>query len=198
MEVRAVAKYIRVQPRKVRIVAATVKGQAAVMSAHKLQYHPAKGAKLLRKVLVSAIANAVENHQLQPENLRICQINIDEGPRMKRITQRAQGRANRIIKKTSHITVVLEDYEPAADVKPHGSKAKPRPKFEAPKKSAPKKAEAVQETAVEEKTPQVEETVVEAVEETTAEAPAVEAPTTEVAAEETAGAEAPAEEEKKD
>ncbi|MBS1705933.1 MAG: 50S ribosomal protein L22 [Armatimonadetes bacterium] len=155
MEVRAVAKYVRVQPRKVRLVAAEVKGSPAVMSAHKLAYHPSKGAKMLRKVLVSAIANAVENNRVSPESLRIARISIDEGPRMKRITQRSMGRANRIIKKTSHITVVLEDYEPMGEVKPHGTKAKPRPKFEAPKaKKASKKAEEavapVEETPVEE------------------------------------------------
>lgn len=164
MEVRAIAKFLRVQPRKVRLVANEVKGEPAVMSAHKLQYHPSKGARLLRKVLVSAIANAVENNRISPENLRIARINVDEGPRLKRISQRAQGRGNRIHKKMSHITVVLEDFEPAAEIKPHGTKAKARPKFDAPKKSA-KKAEAkVEEVKTEE--------VVEEITTTEAEAPA--------------------------
>lgn len=154
MEVRAVAKYVRVQPRKVRIVAAKIKGQPAVQSAHQLRFHPSKGASMLRKVLISAIANAVENHKANAEALRIATISVDEGPRLKRIQARAQGRANRIIKKTSHITVVVEDYEPAAKIKPHGTKAKARPKFEAPKKSKkpaePKTEEAVAEPTVEE------------------------------------------------
>ncbi|MBL8088598.1 MAG: 50S ribosomal protein L22 [Chthonomonas sp.] len=166
MEVRAVAKYVKVQPRKVRLVANEIKGGPAVMSAHKLQYHPSKGAKLLRKVLVSAIANAIENNGAQADALRIARISIDEGPRMKRVSQRAQGRGNRILKKTSHITVVLEDFEPAAEVKPHGTKAKPRPKFEAPKKS--KKAEPKASAPAAEETPAVEEEV-----KTEAEAPVV-------------------------
>jgi large subunit ribosomal protein L22 len=151
MEVRAVAKYVRVQPRKVRLVAAEIKGSPAAMSAHKLQYHPSKGALMLRKVLVSAIANAMENHKVPLENLRVARISVDEGPRLKRITQRAQGRANRIHKKTSHITVVLEDYAGEQEVKAHGTKAKPRPKFEAPKKVA-KKVETKVEEVVEEVT----------------------------------------------
>lgn len=133
MEVRAIAKYIRVQPRKVRIVADEVRGKLAVHSAALLRYHPSKSAFLLRKVLVSAIANAAENHGLSPESLTIRAITIDEGPRMKRMTQKAMGRGNRIIKKTSHITVIVEDQQVQGKPKPHGTKAKPRPKFEAPK-----------------------------------------------------------------
>lgn len=180
MEVRAVAKYIRVQPRKVRLVAKEIKGAPAALSAHKLAYHPSKGASSLRKVLISAIANAAENHGVSAENLRVCRISVDEGPHIKRMTQRAQGRANRILKKTSHITVVLEEYQPATEVKAHGTQAKPRPKFDAPKKTA-KKAEKVEAAPA-------EEPVAEAlVEEPAAEATPVEAPTE-------APTEAPAEE----
>jgi len=173
MEVRAVAKFIRVQPRKVRIVAAEVKGQPAIMSAHKLRFHPSKGARLLRKVLVSAIANAQENYSIPGEALRIARIQIDEGPTLKRITQRAQGRANRINKKMSHITVILEDYEPSGEVKPHGTMAKARPKFEAPKKSVKKAAEAIAKAAEDAAPAEVKEDVTEAtaeVAETSAEA----------------------------
>jgi len=132
MEVRAIAKYVRVQPRKVRIIADEVRGKTAVQAAGLLRYHPSKGAKALRKVLVSAVANAVENNGLAPEQLRIATIMVDEGPRLKRIQARAMGRANRIIKKTSHITVVVEDFEAVAPVKPHGTKPKPRPTFDQP------------------------------------------------------------------
>jgi large subunit ribosomal protein L22 len=168
MEVRAVAKYVKAQPRKIRIVAQEIKGEPAIMSAHKLQFHPSKGARLLRKVLVSAIANAAENNQISADTLRVSRISIDEGPRQKRVSQRAQGRGNRILKKTSHITVVLEQYEPDAAVKPHGTKAKARPKFEAPKKKAAKKEEAAAP---------VEEVKEDVIEETAAEtADATEAP----------------------
>lgn len=133
MEVRAIAKFVRVQPRKVRIVADEIRGKSALHSAALLRYHPSKGAFMLRKVLLSAIANAQENHDLAPEQLKIQTIMVDEGPRLKRMQARAQGRGNRILKKTSHITVVVEDYEGEKQVKPHGTKAKARPTFAAPK-----------------------------------------------------------------
>lgn len=171
MEVRAVAKYIKVQPRKVRIVADEVRGVPAQRAADVLRFHSSKGAFHLRKVIVSAMANAQENHNVSPENLRIATIMVDEGPKMKRITARSMGRANRILKKTSHITVVVEEYEPDGRVKPHGTKAKPRPKFEAPKaakKAKGEKPEAVapvEETATVEEAP-VEETVTQEIEAT--------------------------------
>lgn len=132
MEVRAVAKYVRVQPRKVRIIADEVRGKSASHTVGLLRYHTSKGAKALHQVLVSAMANAQENHGIAPEQLKIAAITVDEGPRLKRMQARAQGRGNRIIKKTSHITVVVEDYEVEKPVKPHGTKAKPRPTLSAP------------------------------------------------------------------
>lgn len=141
MEVKAIAKYVRVQPRKVRIVADEISGKPAVQSAQVLQFHPSKGAAMLRKVLVSAIANAVENNGLNAGELKIARISVDEGPRAKRVEQRAMGRGNRIVKKTAHITVVVEDYEPQSAIRPHGTKAKPRPTFVTPKKGR-KAAEA--------------------------------------------------------
>jgi large subunit ribosomal protein L22 len=140
MEVRAVAKYIKVQPRKVRIVADKVRGAPAQRAADTLRFHPSKGAFHLRKVIMSAVANAMENHGVPPENLKVATIMVDEGPKQKRMMARAMGRGNRIFKKTSHITVVVQDFEPASAVKPHGTKPKPRPKFEAPK--AKKKTQA--------------------------------------------------------
>lgn len=181
MEVRAVAKYVRVQPRKVRIVAAEVKGQPAEWAAAKLRFHPSKGAQTLRKVLVSAMANAAENNGVASSALRIRSISVDEGPRQKRITQKAMGRGARIVKKTSHITVVLEDFEPKAAPKAQGTKAKPRPKFEAPKKAKAAKAAPVEEK-VEEAPAEVVEEAAEPVAAT--EEAAVEATTTEESAEE--------------
>ncbi len=193
MEVRAVAKYIKVQPRKVRIVADKVRGLPAQHSVDVLRFHPSKGAFHLRKVIASAMANAVENHGAQPENLRVATIMVDEGPKQKRIQARAMGRANRILKKTSHITVVVEDYEGERKVKPHGTQAKPRPKFAAPKKA---KAAPVEETKLEETPVEAPaagaETPVEAPAETPVETPA-ETPAEETASE-TPASEAPAEE----
>lgn len=188
MEVRATAKYLRVQPRKVRILADEVRGTSALRAAALLKFHTSKGARMLHKVLVSAISNAEANNGLSAENLKISTIQVDEGPRLKRMQARAMGRGNRIVKKTSHITVVLEDYEPQAAVRPHGTKAKPRPTLAAPKKKGAKKAEAVAAA---------EEPVTEAVEATEAIEAAPEPEVVEAPAEETAApeAEAPATEE---
>jgi large subunit ribosomal protein L22 len=174
MEVRAIAKYVRVQPRKVRIIADEVRGKSALYTASLLRYHPSKSARALRKVLMSAVANAAENHGLAPEGLQIATIMIDEGPRLKRIQPRAMGRANRIIKKTSHITVVVEEAEPTPKVKPHGTKAKPRPTFSAPgkgKKGGAKAAPAQETAGVPAAETQPEETTDTKVEEIQAAAP---------------------------
>jgi large subunit ribosomal protein L22 len=175
MEVRAIAKFVRVQPRKVRIIADQVRGKSAVQTSALLRFHPSKGAKALRKVVVSAMANAQENHGIGPDQLTVAQIMVDEGPRMKRIQARSMGRANRITKKTSHITVIVQDVEPTATVKPHGTKSKPRPTFAAPSKGRKKgtAASKSEENAVTPAPEEIEETSaaesateVEAVEET--------------------------------
>lgn len=127
------------QPRKVRIVADEIRGKSAGHAAALLRFHSAKGARELRKVLMSAIANAVENNHLAEDSLRIATIMVDEGPRLKRIQAKAMGRAGRIIKKSSHITVVVEDVERTESVKPHGTKAKPRPTFATPKQRKERK-----------------------------------------------------------
>ena len=157
MEVRAVAKFVKVQPRKVRQVAREVRGKPALRMADLLRFHPSKSAEILRKVILSAVANAQENHGADPDNLRISEIQINEGPRTKRIRPRAMGRASRILKRTSHITVVVDETEQRPAVKPHGTKAKPRPTFGKPK--AKKKAAKPTEDA-----PVVDEAAAEAVE----------------------------------
>lgn len=153
MEVKAVTKYVKVQPRKVRIVADEVRGKSAVYTAHQLRFHPSKAAFHLRKTLISAIHNAVNNHGLPVEELKITRILIDEGPKQKRIQQRAMGRAYRILKKTAHITVVVDQQDAEAVVRPHGTKPKARPTFTAVKKKAApagKKAQAESEAAASE------------------------------------------------
>ena len=143
MEVRATAKYIRVQPRKVRIIADEIRGKNCGHAAALLHHHTSKGAKALRKVLINAVANAVENNGLAPENLKIAAIMVDQGPVLKRMTAKAMGRGARILKKTSHITVVVEDAEPEVTVRPHGAKAKPRPTFAVKGTSRPQVAQSV-------------------------------------------------------
>ena len=165
MEVRAVAKYVRVQPRKVRIIADEVRGKNAEHAAALLRYHTSKGARALRKVLISAMANAEENANLSPETLKIAAITVDEGPRLKRMQARAMGRGNRILKKTSHITVVVEDSPVERAVKPHGTKAKPRPTFATPAKGKKSASKAKKE----EPAPEVEEAAAALTEEAAAE-----------------------------
>lgn len=111
MEARAVGKYIRISPQKARLVADVVRGMNVDRAITTLRFMPKKGAMILRKVIESAVANATQDDQTDVDNLFIKKITIDGGPSLKRIRPRAQGRATRIIKRTSHITVVLEEME---------------------------------------------------------------------------------------
>ncbi len=149
MEVRAVAKFVRVQPRKVRLIAKEVRGLGANYAANHLRFHPSKGAFVLHKVLMSAIANAEANHGLDSRTLKIRDIRVDEGPVLKRIQARAMGRANRIYKRMSHITVVVEDIEPTPVAKVATTPAKPRPTLAGKAKKSAKKAEAKEEVVEE-------------------------------------------------
>lgn len=179
---------MRVQPRKVRIIADEIRGKNAIQAAHVLKFHPSKSARMLRKILISAMANAEENGGLSADTLKVIRITVDEGPRLKRIQARAQGRANRIVKKTSHITVIVEDSATDGKIKPHGTKAKPRPVFAAQKKASKKAAAPVAEDVVATETAaeEVVETVVEEAPAAVVEAEA----TTEATPVEEAGAEA--------
>jgi len=165
-------KFARVQPRKVRIIADEVRGQDVVRTMAHLRFHTSKGARLLHKVLTSAAANAQENHGLPVDQLRISQVFVDEGPRMKRMQARAMGRGNRILKKTSHITVVVEDVEAEAKPTVKTTPAKKRPTFSGMRT---KPAKAVATAPAPEETPAEMETQETPVEEV-AEAPVTEEP----------------------
>ena len=109
MESKAVAKYIRISPQKARLVADVVRGMGVDKALTTLRFMPKKGATLIQKVLESAVANATQDDQTDVDTLIVKKIVIDGGPSLKRIRPRAQGRATRVIKRTSHITVVLEE-----------------------------------------------------------------------------------------
>ena len=109
METRAIARYIRISPRKARLVAANIKGKPVEDALNILKFTPKKAAVLISKVLHSALANAEQNTSLDIDNLFVKQVRIDEGPTWKRIKPRAMGRANRILKRTSHITVIVDE-----------------------------------------------------------------------------------------
>lgn len=109
MEAKAVGKYIRISPQKARLVADVVRGMNVDQAVTTLRFMPKKGAGIIRKVIESAIANATLEDQIDVDNLYVKKIVIDGGPSLKRIRPRAQGRACGIIKRTSHITVVLDE-----------------------------------------------------------------------------------------
>ena len=105
---RAVAKYVHMSPTKVRRVTALVKGRRVAEALDILRYAPQAAATPVYKVIASAAANAENNHAMDPESLVVAVAIADEGPTLKRIRPRAQGRAYRIRKRTSHITVEVE------------------------------------------------------------------------------------------
>ncbi|MFZ5776460.1 MAG: 50S ribosomal protein L22 [Thermodesulfobacteriota bacterium] len=109
MEARALARYIRISPQKARLVADLVRGKSVEYALNTLRFMPKKGAMLLKKVIESAVANASQNEAIDVDTLYVKTIHIDGGPMLKRISPRAQGRATRILKRTSHITVVLDE-----------------------------------------------------------------------------------------
>jgi ribosomal protein L22 len=105
--VRAQAKYIRSSPRKARLVVDHIRGKSVDEARAILAHTPRAAAVPVLKVLESAIANAEHNHELLPEELRVHQVMVDEGPTIKRFRPRALGRATKIRKRTSHITINL-------------------------------------------------------------------------------------------
>jgi large subunit ribosomal protein L22 len=109
MDARAISKYLRISPQKLRLVADMVRGKRVSEALTLLRFTPKKGARLVTKTLQSAVANAVNTRSLDADSLVIGEICVNEGPRLKRWQPRAMGRANRIIKRTSHLSVVLQE-----------------------------------------------------------------------------------------
>lgn len=109
MEVRSICRGIRISPQKARLVADVVRGMNVDKAINTLNFMPKKGAAIIRKVIDSAVANATQNDKVDVDALFIKTIYVDGGPSLKRIIPRAQGRATGIIKRTSHITVVLDE-----------------------------------------------------------------------------------------
>lgn len=108
MEAKAVLRYVRISPQKVRKVIGPVKGEPADRGLNMLKFMPQKGARILEKLIRSAVANA-ENLNADVDSLVIKNITADQGPLLKRFKARARGRGTRILKRTSHITVTLSD-----------------------------------------------------------------------------------------
>ena len=109
MEVRAVLKYVRISPQKVRMVVDAVKGKPVEDGLNMLKFMPQKSAKILNKVIRSAVANADQRPGIDVDSLIIRTITADQGPTLKRYKARARGRGTRILKRTSHISVILAE-----------------------------------------------------------------------------------------
>lgn len=109
METEATLRFARMSPQKGRLVADQIRGMPVERALQQLNFGRTQGAAIIRKVLESAIANAEHNDGADIDELRVSRICIDEGPVLKRIRARARGRANRIDKRTSHITVAVSD-----------------------------------------------------------------------------------------
>ena len=109
MEIKAIAKYIRVSPRKVRLLINEIKGKKVEEALNVLSFAPQKGAPILKKLINSAVANANQYPDIDVDNLFIKNAFADEGPTLKRFRPRAMGRATKIRKRSSHLTVVLDE-----------------------------------------------------------------------------------------
>lgn len=109
METKAAAKFIRVSPRKIRLVMDQVRGRKVEEALNILSFAPQKGARILKKLINSAVANAEQNSDVDVDLLYIKRLYADEGPTMKRWRPRAQGRATRINKRTSHLTIIVDE-----------------------------------------------------------------------------------------
>jgi len=109
MEAKAVVRYVRIAPRKVRLVVDLIRGKQVGEALAILKHTPKAASPVVEKLLKSAIANAEHNYEMDPNNLVIGKVFVDQGPTLKRFRPRAMGRASRIHKRTSHITVVLNE-----------------------------------------------------------------------------------------
>jgi large subunit ribosomal protein L22 len=112
MEIKARARYLRISPLKLRLVARTLPGKKVEEALALLRFMPQRGARLLRKVVMSAVANAEQRPQVDVDLLYVKGVQVDGGPSLKRFMPRAMGRVNRILKRSSHITVVLDEGPP--------------------------------------------------------------------------------------
>ncbi len=106
-DAKALIRYTRMSPRKARIVANMIRGKDVDEAMAILRFQERKAARVMRKLLVSAIANAHTNHNLEVDNLVVKRVLVDGGPTLKRWMPRAMGRANRMNRRTTHVTIVV-------------------------------------------------------------------------------------------
>ncbi|MEH7386616.1 50S ribosomal protein L22 [Bacillus sp. JJ1521] len=109
MQAKAVARTVRIAPRKVRLVADLIRGKQVGEAIAILRHTPKAASPIVEKVLNSAVANAEHNYEMDVNNLVITEAYVNEGPTLKRFRPRAMGRASQINKRTSHITIVVSE-----------------------------------------------------------------------------------------
>ena len=109
MQTFAKFRYAHISPQKCRLIADVVRGKSVGLALSTLRFMPKKGAEMVLKTLESAVANAEHNHGADIDELKISRIEVDEAPVQKRFAARAKGRGNRIVKRSSHITVHVSD-----------------------------------------------------------------------------------------
>jgi large subunit ribosomal protein L22 len=148
LEIRAEAKWVRISPRKARLVAEHIRGRSVPEARSVLAFTQREAARELDKVLRSAVANAESQHQIPDERLYVSAAYVDEGPTMKRWRARARGRVARIKKRTCHITVKVAEIPETPAAKAPMKQTKPKaqaadvPKRKAPAKKKPEEAKA--------------------------------------------------------
>jgi large subunit ribosomal protein L22 len=135
MEVKASLKYLRMSPRKTRLVAKVLKGMPALEAEAQLQYNKQRSSDPILKLLRSAIRNAENNFHLEKDNLFVKLVRVDEGPALKRWRPRARGAAYTIKKRTSHIYITLDEIVPSKQVKSEKKEVAPKLKIEEEKPS---------------------------------------------------------------
>jgi len=160
MKVQATAKFIRLSPRKARLVVDSIRGLSVLEAEKALTVMNKKGAEPVLKLLKSAIANAEHNFKLSKENLYVAAITANEGMTIKRFTPRAFGRATMVRKRTSHLNIVVDERTPTTEVKPEAKEetaekndvvatktvTEEKPKATVKKKAAPKKEDNKQQS----------------------------------------------------
>jgi len=138
MPVTAKLRYLRIAPRKVRLTADLIRGKKVQEALNQLQFITKRAALPLTKLLKSAMANARNNFGLEEGNLYISKITVDEGPKLKRWMPRARGRVTEIQKKTSHITLMLDEITEKPKKVKKAKKAEKVEKIKIPKEEKPK------------------------------------------------------------
>ncbi len=118
MQAYAKARFVRTSPRKARLVIDAIRGKDTKEAQAILKFTPNFAARLIEKVLNSAVANAENNHHMDAENLKVATATVDGGPMMKRLRYAPMGRGYRMVKRLSHITIGVEETEPKPEKKP--------------------------------------------------------------------------------